>query len=79
MREYRLERSPEQGAEMGGEGRRRELRALLLAAANAARQRRRVHLLADRIGRPMGRAIRDRYARFGFRRSRIRDPAILSV
>ena len=60
MRENRLTRDAEQGADVGDGGRRRELRALLLAAANAARQGRRVHLLADRIGRPMGRAIRDR-------------------
>jgi hypothetical protein len=58
MREQRLVRGTEQGA--GDDGRRRELRALLLAGANAARQGRRVQLLAERIGRPVGRAIRDR-------------------
>lgn len=42
------------------DGRRRELRALLLSAADAAREARRVHHLAGRIGRPVGRAIRDR-------------------
>lgn len=44
----------------GTDGRRRELRTLLLNAADAARQTRRMRLFAGRVGRPMGRAIRDR-------------------
>jgi hypothetical protein len=39
-------------------GRRRQLRALLLSAADAAR-RSRVGELTDRVGRPMGRAVQD--------------------
>jgi len=44
----------------GADGRRRELRALLLSAADAAREARRLHSIAGEIGRPVGRAIRDR-------------------
>jgi hypothetical protein len=47
-------RSPELSA------RRRELRTLLLAAADAARQGRRLQQAAVRISRPIGRAVRDR-------------------
>jgi hypothetical protein len=39
-------------------GRRRQLRALLLSAADAAR-RSRVRQLTDRVGRPVGRAVQD--------------------
>ena len=42
------------------DGRRQELRALLLSAADTARQTRRVRVMAARVGRPVGRAIRDR-------------------
>ena len=44
------------------DGRRRELRALLLSAADAARQSRRVHQIASRVTAPIGRAVRDRIA-----------------
>ena len=44
----------------GADGRRRELRALLLAAADAARQGRRIPEIAGRIAQPVGRAVRDR-------------------
>ena len=44
----------------GAEQRRRQLRALLLSAADAARQGRRIPELAGRVARPVGRAIRDR-------------------
>jgi hypothetical protein len=40
-------------------GRRRQLRNLILSAADAARQSRRVEQIA-RVTRPMGRAVRDR-------------------
>lgn len=43
-------------------GRRRQLRALLLSAANAARQGRRVQSVASRMARPMGQAVRERVA-----------------
>jgi len=45
---------------VGPDGRRRQLRALLLTAADAARQGRRLHALADRAGRQVGRAVRER-------------------
>lgn len=44
----------------GADGRRRKLRALLLSAADAARQGRRTPDSAGRVARPMGRAVRDR-------------------
>jgi hypothetical protein len=44
------------------DGRRRQLRDLLLSAADAARQGRRVHRTATRAGNRMGRAVRDRIA-----------------
>jgi len=44
----------------GADGRRRQLRDLLLSAADAARQGRRVHLMASRASSRMGRAVRDR-------------------
>lgn len=44
----------------GHDGRRRQLRNLLLNAADTARRTRRVRQMAARIGRPTGRAIRDR-------------------
>ena len=43
----------------GADGRRRQLRALLLTAADAARRSRRVQLLTDHMTRPVGRAVRD--------------------
>lgn len=43
----------------GTDGRRRQLRALLLSAADAARQTRRVRQIG-RLARPAGRAVRDR-------------------
>ncbi|HVX38535.1 MAG TPA: hypothetical protein VHB25_03095 [Gemmatimonadaceae bacterium] len=45
---------------VGTDGRRRQLRTLLLTAADAARQGRRLHAIANRAGRDMGRAVRDR-------------------
>jgi hypothetical protein len=45
----------------GTDGRRRQLRALLLAAANAARQGRQVRQIASCV-RPIGEAVRDRVA-----------------
>jgi hypothetical protein len=44
----------------GSDGRRRQLRALLLSAADAARQSRRIPELAGRMARPVGQAVRDR-------------------
>jgi hypothetical protein len=44
----------------GADGRRRQLRDLLLSAADAARQGRQVHQAATRAGVRMGRAVRDR-------------------
>jgi hypothetical protein len=44
----------------GMDGRRRQLRTLLLTAADAARQTRRVRQLTTSIGRPVARAVRDR-------------------
>jgi hypothetical protein len=44
----------------GDDRRRRQLRALLLSAADAARQTRRIPEMASRMARPMGRAVRDR-------------------
>jgi hypothetical protein len=44
----------------GADGRRHQLRTLLLNAADTARQTRRVTNLAARAARPVGRAIRDR-------------------
>jgi hypothetical protein len=44
----------------GTDGRRRQLRDLLLSAADAARQGRRVHQMASRVSTRMGRAVRDR-------------------
>jgi hypothetical protein len=43
-----------------GVGRRRQLRALLLSAADTARQVRRLTLEGQAACRPMGRAVRDR-------------------
>jgi hypothetical protein len=42
------------------DGRRRQLRDLLLSAADAARQGRQVHRMASRATNRMGRAVRDR-------------------
>ena len=42
------------------DGRRRQLRTLILTAADTARQTRRVRQVAARVARPMGRAVRDR-------------------
>jgi len=44
----------------GADGRRRQLRDLLLSAADAARQGRQGHHSATRAGARMGRAIRER-------------------
>jgi hypothetical protein len=44
----------------GADGRRRQLRALLLSAADAARQSRRLTEIADRVAQPVGRAVRER-------------------
>ena len=44
----------------GADGRRRQLRALILSAADAARQGRRIPEIAGRLARPVGHAIRDR-------------------
>ena len=44
----------------GGDERRRQLRALLLSAADAARQSRRIPEVAGRMARPVGQAVRDR-------------------
>jgi hypothetical protein len=44
----------------GNDGRRRQLVALLLSAADAARQSRQIPELAGRIARPVGQAVRDR-------------------
>jgi hypothetical protein len=43
------------------DGRRRQLRALILSAADAARQSRRVERIA-RVARPVGDAVRERIA-----------------
>ena len=48
------------GTGMDGGGRRRQLRALLLSAADTARQVRRLALDGQSAVRPMGRAVRDR-------------------
>lgn len=42
------------------DSRRRQLRHLLLTAADAARQTRRVRQIAARVTQPVGRAVRDR-------------------
>jgi len=52
--------SPMRGAGTGIDGRRRQLRALLLSAADTARQVRRLALDGQAAVRPMGRAVRDR-------------------
>lgn len=44
----------------GTDHRRHQLRALLLTAADAARQSRRIPEMAARMTRPVGRAVRDR-------------------
>jgi hypothetical protein len=44
----------------GADGRRRQLRALLLSAADAARQGRRLTEVAGQIAQPVGRAVRER-------------------
>jgi hypothetical protein len=44
----------------GADGRRRQLRALILSAADAARQGRRIPDMAGRLARPVGHAVRDR-------------------
>jgi hypothetical protein len=44
----------------GADRRRGQLRALLLSAADAARQNRRIPEMAARMARPVGRAVRDR-------------------
>src|SRR5215470_7344305 len=44
----------------GSDGRRRQLRTLLLTAADAARQSRRIPEIAGRMARPVGQAVRER-------------------
>ena len=44
----------------GTDSRRRQLRTLLLTAADTARQTRRIRHIAARVGRPVGRAVRER-------------------
>jgi len=44
----------------GADGRRRQLRALLLSAADAAREGRRLTEIAGRMAQPVGRAVRER-------------------
>jgi hypothetical protein len=44
----------------GADGRRRQLRALLLSAADAARQGRRLSEIAGQMAQPVGRAVRER-------------------
>jgi hypothetical protein len=43
----------------GTAGRRQQLRALLLSAADAARQSRQMQVISNRVGRPMSRVVRD--------------------
>jgi hypothetical protein len=45
---------------LSADGRRRQLRALLLSAADAARQGRQMHRMASLATNRMGRAVRDR-------------------
>jgi hypothetical protein len=45
------------------DGRRAELRALLLSAASAARQSRRMQAVGDRLSRSLARPIRERVSR----------------
>ena len=40
-------------------GRRQQLRALLLSAADAARRSRQMQVISNRVGRPMSRVVRD--------------------
>ena len=54
------ERAREGGDNQGTEGRRAELRALLIAAATAARQGRRVRAVGDRLGQSLARPVRER-------------------
>lgn len=54
-----IEKIPEAGDR--ADGRRRQLRALILSAADAARQSRRVEQIA-RVARPVGQAVRERIA-----------------
>ena len=44
----------------GTDGRRRQLRNLILHAADTARQTRRVRQIAAHVSRPVGRAVRER-------------------
>ncbi|HXT15015.1 MAG TPA: hypothetical protein VN706_05260 [Gemmatimonadaceae bacterium] len=44
----------------GQDGRRRQLRALILSAADTARETRRIRQVAARVARPVGRAVRER-------------------
>jgi hypothetical protein len=55
--------TPHGGLAQSPDGRRRQLRLLLLAAADTARQDRRVTSIASRMTPPDGRAVRDRLAR----------------
>jgi len=51
------------GAGTGMDGRRRQLRALLLSAADTARQVRRLAMDGHAAVRPMGQAVRDRVSK----------------
>lgn len=62
MSEQTLGRASSMRGGTGMEGRRRQLRALLLSAADTARQVRRLALDGQAAVRPMGRAVRDRIA-----------------
>jgi hypothetical protein len=54
------ERAREGADNQGTEGRRAELRALLIAAATAARQGRHMRAVGDRLGQSLARPVRER-------------------
>jgi hypothetical protein len=59
MSDENFDRNNEHRTE-GTDGRRRQLRNLILHAADTARQTRRVRQIAAHVTRPVGRAVRDR-------------------
>lgn len=59
MSDHEIDR---ESGQHGMEGRQRELRALLVSAADAARQGRRVLAVGERFERSIGRPIRERVA-----------------